>query len=129
MKTYHVNTRNPERDSAIAVARASLPAFAVGVQYNLTAGAVRGICARIRKEKAYELRIGRPGERLVQVGRIVTHKGFVAACIGAYRTFGVIRELGLPGWFLTDGEKEMTIEAIREAIANRGAHVAAESSD
>ena len=117
MKTFYVNTRNHERDSAIAAARASLTAAEVGVQYGLTPGAVRNICVRMRQEKAYELRIGRAGEKLVDVARIVTHKGFAAACVGAYRTFGdFFRGLDLPGWFLTDGETQMSVQDIRELI-------------
>lgn len=117
MKTVHVNSRNPERDRAIAEARAVLSAREVAGQFNLTPGAVRNICGRVRKEKAYDLRIGRPGERLVEVARVVTHKGFAAACVGAYRTFGdFFRGIELPGWFLTDGETQMTVQDIRELI-------------
>jgi len=125
----HVNQRDPERDLEIATARAGASRIDVAQRFGITVDAVTAICAKVRKQKTYELKISRPGERETPVGTIVTHKGFAEACIGAYRHYGeFFRGLDLPDWYLTDGTTQLSIVDIRKEIAERSWPSAAASN-
>jgi hypothetical protein len=117
----YANVRNPERDAAIAAARASFTTAEVANQFGITPGAVCAVCRRTKKAKTYELFLERDGEKPVRVGLVVTHKGFTAACVGAYRTYGeYFRNLGCPGWRITDGSGSCnTLETVREKASRQ----------
>lgn len=116
----YAHQRDPHRDSEIANARGAASRIDVAQRFGITVDAVTAICAKVRKQKTFELKIGRPNEREVPVGTVVTHKGFAEACIGAYRHFGeFFRGLDLPDWYLTDGHTRMSVAVIREELAKR----------
>jgi hypothetical protein len=112
----YANVRDPARDQAIVAARASATTAEVANQFHISPGAVRAACRRTLKAKTYELFIERDDGTRMRVGTVVTHKGFTAACVGAYRTYGdFFRGLELPGWRITDGSGSCnTLETIRE---------------
>lgn len=116
----HVSQRDAARDLEIATMRASASRTEVANHFGISPAAVTATCAKVRKQKTYDLKLGRPNDHLVPVGQIVTHKGFAEACIGAYRHFGeFFRGLDLPDWYLTDGTARMRVAVIREELAKR----------
>lgn len=123
----YANARDHDRDVAIATARANQSAAEVGNQFNLAPGTIRAVCRRLKAERTYEIfLVGEAGERQ-PVAVVVTHKGFTAACVAAFREYGeYFRNLGLPGWWLTDGTSYNTLETIRK-IAARTADRAVET--
>jgi hypothetical protein len=119
----YANVRDHERDAAIVAARASFTTDEVANQFQITPGAVRAAVRaavrRVRKAKTYELFLERDDGTRMRVGLVVTHKGFTAACVGAYRTYReFFRGCELPGWRITDGAGSCnTLETVRGVIA------------
>ncbi|URL59589.1 hypothetical protein IM816_05695 [Luteibacter flocculans] len=115
----YANVRDPERYQAIAAARASCTTEQVAAQFGITSGAVRAALRRVRKAKTYELFLERDDGTRQRLGLVVTHKGFTAACIGAYRKYGeFFRGLELPGWRIADNTGSCnTLETVRGLIS------------
>lgn len=115
----YANVRNHDRDKAIVAARASFTTDEVANQFQITPGAVRAAVRRVTKAKTYELFLERHDGTRQRIGEVVTHKGFTAACVGAYRTYGeFFRGLELSGWRITDSEGSCnTLETIRKVAA------------
>lgn len=114
----YANVRDHVRDHAIAAARAVGTTDDVANQFGITPGAVRAAVRRVKKAKTYELFIEGVDGKRTRIGTVVTHRGFTAACVGAYRTYGdFFRGLSLPGWRVvgTDGSCN-TLETIRKII-------------
>ncbi len=125
--TIYANTRDHDRDLAIYMARAGQTYADVAKQFNLSPSTIGAVCRRLKAERTYHIYLeGQAGERQ-HVAVVVTHKGFTAACVAAFREYGeYFRNLGLPGWRLTDGTSYNTLETIRK-IAARTADRAAET--
>jgi hypothetical protein len=120
----YANVRNPGRDQAIAAARASASAAEVANRFDISTSAVNAAVRRVKSAKSYELFLERDDGTRQRIGTVITHKGFTAACIGAFRTYGeYFRGLDLPGWRITDGKGSCnTLETVRK-IAARTADV------
>jgi len=114
----YAGMRDHERDEAIAAARAAGTTDEVANRFQITPGAGRAACRRVRKLKTYELFLERHDGTRQRIGTVITHKGFTAACVGAYRTYGeFFRGLELSGWRVTDGSGSCnTLETIRKVI-------------
>jgi hypothetical protein len=112
----YANVRDPVRDQAIVAARASSTTAEVANQFNISPGAVRAAIRRTAKAKVYELFLERDDGTRMRIGQVITHKGFTAACVGAFRTYGeFFRGCELPGWRITDGSGSCnTLDTIRE---------------
>ena len=76
------------------------------------------MCRRLKAERTYHIYLeGQAGERQ-PVAVVVTHKGFTSACVAAYREYHeYFRNLGCPGWRLTDGTSYNTLETVRKIAA------------
>jgi hypothetical protein len=114
----YANVRDHERDEAIADARAAGTTDEVANQFGITPGAVRAAVRRVRKAKSYELFIEGVDGKRTRIGEVITHRGFTAACVGAYRTYGdFFRGLSLPGWRVVAADGSCnTLETIRKII-------------
>jgi hypothetical protein len=116
------NCRRPDRDQLVDAAHARLNVKDLAQEFELSETTIRTILKRQVEQKSFAISIVRVGEKPVAVGTVITHKGFVEACIGAYRYFGdFFRGLDLPDWSLTDGKETMRVREIREAILLRQA--------
>jgi hypothetical protein len=118
----YANVRDHVRDHAIAAARASLPTDEVANQFRISPSAVRAAVRRVKAAKSYTLFLVDTSGKRTSVGTIVTHRGFTAACVAAFRTYGeFFRGLEIPGWRLVDENGGCnTLETIRK-IASRTA--------
>jgi hypothetical protein len=123
----YANVRDHVRDHAIAAARASCSTDEVANQFNIGPGAVRAAVRRVKAAKSYSLFLVDTAGKRTSVGTIVTHRGFTAACVAAFRTYGeFFRGLEIPGWRLVDENGGCnTLETVRK-IAARTADVSAE---
>ncbi|WP_036114539.1 MULTISPECIES: hypothetical protein [Luteibacter] len=112
----YANVRDHERDQAIVAARSSATTAEVANQFNISPGAVRAACRRVTKAKVYDLFLERDDGTRMSIGPVITHKGFTAACVGAFRTYGeFFRGCELPGWRIADSSGSCnTLETIRE---------------
>lgn len=123
----YANVRDPERDAAIVAARARCTIDEVANQFNIGPGAVRAAVRRVKAAKSYTLFLVDTAGKRTSVGTIVTHRGFTAACVAAFRTYGeFFRGLEIPGWRLVDEDGGCnTLETVRK-IASRTADLSAE---
>lgn len=123
----YANVRDPERDAAIVAARATCTTDEVANQFNIGPSAVRAAVRRVKAAKSYTLFLVDTAGKRTSVGTIVTHRGFTAACVAAFRTYGeFFRGLEIPGWRLVDENGGCnTLETIRK-IAARTADLSAE---
>lgn len=121
------NVRDHVRDHAIAAARASCTTDEVANQFNIGPGAVRAAVRWVKAAKSYSLFLVDTAGKRTGVGTVVTHRGFTAACVAAFRTYGeFFRGLELPGWRLIDENGGCnTLETVRK-IAARTADQSAE---
>jgi hypothetical protein len=123
----YANVRDHVRDHAIAAARASFPTDEVANQFRISPSAVRAAVRRVKAAKSYTLFLVDTAGKRTSVGTIVTHRGFTAACVAAFRTYGeFFRGLEIPGWCLIDDNGGCnTLETVRK-IAARTADLSAE---
>ena len=115
----YANVRDPERDAAIVAARANNTVDAVANYFRISPSAVRAACRRVKRAKVFELFLERDDGTRQRSGTVVTHKGFTAACVGAYRTYReFFAGLELAGWRITSTEGGCnTLETVRKVAA------------
>jgi hypothetical protein len=115
----YANVRDHDRDAAIAAARATLTTDEVANQFNITPGAVRSAIRRVKKARVYVLFLVRGSDKPQRIGEVITHRGFTAACVAAFRTYGeFFRGLELPGWRIVDEHGGCnTLETVRKVAA------------
>lgn len=115
----YANVRDPERDAAIVAARASYSTDEVANYFQISPSAVRAALRRAKAAKSFELFLERDDGTRQRIGLVVTHKGFTAACVGAYRAYReFFAGLELSGWRITSTEGGCnTLETVRKVAA------------
>lgn len=115
----YANVRDHDRDQQIVTMRASSTTDEVANHFNISPSAVRAAIRRVRKAKVYTLFLERDGEKPQRIGEVITHRGFTAACVAAFRTYGeFFRGLELPGWRIVDNNGGCnTLDTIRKVAA------------
>ncbi|MEH6368520.1 MAG: hypothetical protein V7764_19805 [Pseudomonas marincola] len=109
----YAGLRNPERDQIIFNALADKPIKEVAELMSLAPSTVRAAARRISDLDTFNLKLTGGGCD-IPIGAVAA-KSFRRAALGAYRHFcGTFRCLELNQWAVTDGEKIITIQELRD---------------